>query len=544
MQHLPTMDCAQFEWSSFVERWLDTIDCHRNFDTNNDKENDNAISGFRGKERHRHQSVPTTHTQSQTQTPAARLAQQRCLAMATPPPSSSSYRQPSPGKKRKLAHRGRRTAGGGGLSRTNDDSDVFQQPDEDVDDEAADRTPRSNARFNAFTNGPALPPHTPSQSSASVASSSKRSMSPVKSMRELDALDKPIRSETMQDDATGQLNEDVRALYARLYEIMVENDAFLPLEARDQIRAAAGRHYKDSWFRAPEARRDHNTATEALAELAALLRVVSAAKECLGLGRSEAAWNTLVHDRILEVALAHSKNVRRELITTAQIAMPFVPCMNGHAKTDLVERKMVDFAMVLSLDDRLQLEQPGSNLLHTIPSDPDSIPHSNADSEAEDEAALDRLARSIQQHVWSSTAQCSSVNQTLYPPLQYSPIAVAIETKVVRPAQEGRVQLAVWAAAWHERMHKFLTQDSVSRRDGAAYRPIVSLPLILVTEHDWKLSFACDGGDQIRIVGDMAIGGTKTITDVYKLVACLRELADWVQGPFRSWLTPVFIRNE
>lgn len=45
------------------------------------------------------------------------------------------------------------------------------------------------------------------------------------------------------------------------------------------------------------------------------------------------------------------------------------------------------------------------------------------------------------------------VNQTLYPPLQYSPIACSIETKVAVAAQDPMLQLGIWVAAWHKRMH-------------------------------------------------------------------------------------------
>lgn len=498
------MDSSYLERLSFIQSWLSTVD---------------SGNGIASKKRRRSSTSSNRHVQP-------------FPVMSTPPASSSSQRQLSPGKKRKLAQRGRPIHGPGlGPPNTNIGSSESPQlerdaANDDIDEaDDVDQTPRSNVRFqNIFTDRPRLPPHTPSLSSQSVASS-RRSTSPVKNMRELDALDKPILTEDMVDDATGQLNEDVRGLYTRLYEITVEHDAFLPRAAQNQIRAATGRHYKDSWFRESGVGVDDVPA--ALGELAALIKLVAVAKECVGLNRSEAAWNTLVHDRILELALAHHGDVRREQITTAQIAKPFVPCMNGHAKADLVGSKMVDFAMVLSLDDRVRHQQQPDVTIT------DTKPNSNADS-------LDQLARCIQQQVWAS--EVVSVNQTVYQPLQYSPIAVAIETKVARPAPEGRVQLAVWAAAWHERMHQFLAQRGVQRR-GEPYRPIVSLPLVLVTEHEWKLSFACDRGERIDIVGEMHIGGTKTLTEIYKLVACLRELADWVQGPFRVWLTSVFVQD-
>ncbi|KAI0467072.1 hypothetical protein F4859DRAFT_495682 [Xylaria cf. heliscus] len=45
------------------------------------------------------------------------------------------------------------------------------------------------------------------------------------------------------------------------------------------------------------------------------------------------------------------------------------------------------------------------------------------------------------------------VNQTLYLPLQHSPIACSIETKAAVTVQDPMLQPGICVAVWHKRMH-------------------------------------------------------------------------------------------
>ena len=85
------------------------------------------------------------------------------------------------------------------------------------------------------------------------------------------------------------------------------------------------------------------------------------------------------------------------------------------------------------------------------------------------------------------------VNQLAYAPLRYSPIAVGVETKTgMSSLEEGRRQLGVCTAAWHRRIHALMAQKAYMRGE-----KIVMLPLLLIVEHEWRLSFAIDAGDAI-----------------------------------------------
>ncbi|KAJ2891596.1 hypothetical protein MKZ38_000187 [Zalerion maritima] len=413
-------------------------------------------------------------------------------AMPSPPssnPSSTSgrLRDISPPKRRKVT-----------------DDGVFEKID-DVED--VNRTPRnylSSSLSYRLSNpprlrAPSLSSTTSSPSRVSASSSKqRRSVSPAKRTQSLQALDKPVHYVALEDNATQQLPVDAQSLYNRIYDITVEHDSFLPCKARTQICSAIGRQLRDSWFRDKE-----GDQARAQADLHSLREIETAARECLRLGRSEAAWNLEVHGPLLKLALAQHRRACRELVTTARIAVPCVPSTSGRGGGGYVESKMVDFALVLALENDLGLDE-------------------------DDE----RLASLIQNAVWSQPADMQFINQTQYPPLQFRPVAISIETKAAGLAEDGRVQLGVWTAAWHRRISSWSLSDKAT---------IITLPLLLVVEHEWKIFFACDRGDRLEIIGDMSIGDTKTLLGLYTIISVLRELADWVEGPFRTWFAGVLI---
>lgn len=53
---------------------------------------------------------------------------------------------------------------------------------------------------------------------------------------------------------------------------------------------------------------------------------------------------------------------------------------------------------------------------------------------------------------------------------------------------------------------------------------MITLPLLLVVEHEWKLFFAYDNRDRLDIVGDMSIGDTKSLVGLHTMMAVLRVL--------------------
>jgi hypothetical protein len=115
----------------------------------------------------------------------------------------------------------------------------------------------------------------------------------------------------------------------------------------------------------------------------------------------------------------------------------------------------------------------------------------------------------------------------MYEPITLKPIGVSIETKSNAVGEDGSVQLGIWTAAWHRRIHELLLVPHGS---------IVTLPLVLCHGHAWTLYFACDRGSRIEILGPIDLGGTRTLSFTYSLFAALQELCRWVDGPFRRWM--------
>lgn len=55
--------------------------------------------------------------------------------------------------------------------------------------------------------------------------------------------------------------------------------------------------------------------------------------------------------------------------------------------------------------------------------------------------------------------------------------------------------------------------------EGGPGSRVITLPALLIVEHSWVLSFMCDRGDRLEVVGDMPVGDTTTLTGLYTLVA-------------------------
>jgi len=364
---------------------------------------------------------------------------------------------------------------------------------------------------------------------ASAAASTRRSTSPTKNVQDLLYFQKPVRYVEMRDNALEQLPEDVRELYTEMYKIG-QLESFIPAEVRPDVRAIVGETYfRGRWFKEPATtlspeqafvaasarklvasgqRTAKPTTPEgfALCELDTLRDIEEAARHSSSTSASEAAWNTRVHVPLLVHATTGFRAVHVEPATTAQIARGAMPPTTRNDGRDVSQGKMIDIAVVL----RPGADTPLAAAIH---------------------AALGAMPPAGS----GPDSSFESVNQTMYTPLRFCPTAVSVETKTLSADVEaGRVQLGVWVAAWHRRMEAFRTPAS-------AGVSIVTLPLLLITGHDWKLMFACDRGDAIEIVGGVDIGNTSGLVDLYRLVAVLRAVARWVQGPYARWMEELFL---
>ena len=400
-----------------------------------------------------------------------------------------------------------------------------------------------------------------------MATSQSRSSSPTKNQKttqSLLALQKPIHHIPLDDQNKSQLPEDILPLYNRLYDIAVEHEGIAPEEVKEEINSIAVRPFKEACFRKTGGRKKE----EALVELSALRRLEKVAWECRRLCRAELAWNFEVHFPLLQLALQGGgglqgegeeeeedegsgeeegygfRYVRHEVVASAQIAKPFIPRMGlySESSTGFADKKMVDLAMVLVppfLDTPFHSSSvPVVQQQHAGTSTSTSTGRYKKEKE---KVNLHRLAHAIHRIVHSQPPDRQSINQTLYTPLCQRPIGISIETKAEGCNEAGRVQLAVWTAAWHERMRDLMIRAGTW---SPSTTRLITLPLLLMVGHTCVVSFACDRGEYLEIIGEMTLGETASLKGLYTLVAALRELAGWVQGQFAEWLVAVLELKE
>jgi hypothetical protein len=142
--------------------------------------------------------------------------------------------------------------------------------------------------------------------------------------------------------------------------------------------------------------------------------------------------------------------LKRELLAHARISPPFIPELRTDSFYDIISSKMIDFGITV---------QPSASTAQHISKVLNAVPHNK-----------------------------HSINPTTYKLVRYDPIAVPIETKnTTGHMEEARVQLGLWVAAWHKRMNALRTNNE----------QIITLPLIMAVEHEWKLLFAYDGENTI-----------------------------------------------
>ena len=88
----------------------------------------------------------------------------------------------------------------------------------------------------------------------------------------------------------------------------------------------------------------------------------------------------------------------------------------------------------------------------------------------------------------SQPVNLETINQTMYNPVRYQPIAISIETKTPDGSeQDAMVQLGVWVAAHFNRLRMLSHEDPVS----------LTLPLLYVSGAEWFLLFASDSAEQV-----------------------------------------------
>ncbi|KAI9695442.1 MAG: hypothetical protein M1820_008627 [Bogoriella megaspora] len=331
-----------------------------------------------------------------------------------------------------------------------------------------------------------------SLSSVTQSTDSKaRSRSPTKRMVDLRVAEKTLIPEAATKAA--DVPEDVRGLYRAIRSLAHVPRNVIPLGIEDEVKKDADGDLDDlDLLVSMEA--NAMDREQLMDEFKALRGVRDSTAFCKTKYVNEPTWNERVHSRLLEQAINKRPGFEYHYITTARVIRELVP---GTRHGEILKNKMIDYAIVL-----------GSPLL------------------SEDQL-ITRLAT-------SPRPLQRTINPSDYSPLRYNPVAISIETKSPGGQKEdGTVQLSIWAMAYFNRL-RMLTQDPVP----------ITLPLILISDEHWKLMFARDLEDSIRIIDAVDFGDTGDIVGCYKILAALRILCDWAQDNFLKLVSERVLEPE
>jgi hypothetical protein len=177
------------------------------------------------------------------------------------------------------------------------------------------------------------------------------------------------------------------------------------------------------------------------ADLAILGQVQQMALKCDKDSVSEPAWNCEVHSPLFALAFRRSGRVDSQNISTAK--------MSSAAKIrdgDRVIEKLVDFGVILE------------------------------ESVVARQDVIDRLQQ--------FAAETVGINQSIYNPLLYRPLAISIETKASSSDEDDAyVQLSIWTASQFKMLRGY-------RWDPESSEPLRTLPIISTYKGSFALHFA------------------------------------------------------
>jgi hypothetical protein len=155
---------------------------------------------------------------------------------------------------------------------------------------------------------------------------------------------------------------------------------------------------------------------------------------------------------------------------------------------------------------------------------------------------------------FSKLSPTLSINHTNFEPIQHRPLLLSIETK--RPGVDGdkaQLQIGVWhAAQWAflrwavgRRLRRRITQDpgvpstddDLRKAEHAVLARLGFMPGLIVLGHRWHLVLSTYGEDgKTTLWAEWEIGSTKSVQDIYAVVAGVRELTGWARDAYLPWL--------
>ncbi|KAJ8120414.1 hypothetical protein O1611_g10373 [Lasiodiplodia mahajangana] len=158
-----------------------------------------------------------------------------------------------------------------------------------------------------------------------------------------------------------------------------------------------------------------------------------------------------------------------------------------------------------------------------------------------DIARTDRLANTLARKFDQAFPEISpySVNQTMLPCIERSPIAVSIKTQT-KHNDHSVARLRLWTSAWYRRMHQAASHRGKYGKEPKTEPMLVTALQIIIDGHEWKVYFVCDCGGYVKSLGPLSLGTTETLNGTYALFAALERVKEWIEKDFlkgiESWL--------
>ena len=219
-------------------------------------------------------------------------------------------------------------------------------------------------------------------------------------------------------------------------------------------------------------------------------KIKEKASECRNLSLAEPSWNGEVHLRILNLALAKgrkSMGVWYRDVTTTRIRDKSLKETNEQSKT-------VDFCLIME-DKRTQL-----NVIELVKAkDLQSINHADAEY------------------------------------LRFCPIGASIETKKAHINEiEADIQVSLWVKAHYAKLRQLAPKS----------QRLPILPLITTLGNDWYFMLAeIRNRNHIYIHRGESVGSTSSMLGIFKILAAIRRLAQWVYEEYRPWFETEVIKG-
>ncbi len=424
---------------------------------------------------------------------------------------------------------------------------------------------------------PALQPiPTPQSPIFKLPSRSKR---PIKCSNDLHQLEKPVR---VQLGIESPLPDDVATLFTQIRGFSHDHYHIVPEEISQQVAQLDNRTQlpPHNILKSNSAQASSIIAKLELLQLHHIYRSSNASAD---MGRHESAWNNLVNSPLLQLAFEPQSTlydkdncqehiaVRVEPVMSAVIASDSLPRMRnsiiknkafGHASSSgihLSSSARNPFSQPSFLDQLLQI--------NTGKSQTDN-PNTSERRKVDSVVVLDipqqlPLGKAIFQLIADLRVYGGAgrhVNQTEYTAISDSPIGLSIDSKTVTTTRDPLLQLSIWVAAWHRRMYYLRAwksfraneDDSDSGDLGGAGGDniteqsrfpikLVSVPLIIIMEHEWSIYFACDKTTSITLYGPFSLGSTNNIVSLYALISSLRAIKVWIETTFYQGLKHWFL---